>query len=102
MNENPSNKFSTHPNGLLNSSRHVYIGDSANFPELPAKNLTFTIMANAMRTKEDTQTDKEALISYLNTRSSAKNYLKRALKMKEDNTKSVEDLTDMFLDKLKE
>jgi len=60
------------------------------------------VMANAMRAKEDTQTDKEALISYLNTGSSAKNYLKRALKMKEDKTKSVEDLTDMFLDKLKQ
>ena len=60
------------------------------------------LMANTMRTKEDTQTDKEALLSYLNTRSSAKNYLKRMLKMKEDNTKSVGDLLDMFLDKLKE
>lgn len=60
------------------------------------------VMANAMRAKEDTQTDKQALISYLSTRSSAKNYLKKALKMKEDNTKSVEELTDMFLDKLKE
>ena len=60
------------------------------------------LMANAMRAKEDTQTDKEALLSYLNTRSSAKNYLKRMLKMKEDNTKSVGDLLDMFLDKLKE
>ena len=58
-------------------------------------------MANAMRTKEDTQTYKEALLSYINTRSSAKNYLKRALMMKEDNTKSVEDLLDMFMDKLK-
>ncbi len=60
------------------------------------------VMANAMRVKEDTQTDKEAMLSYLNSRCSAKNYLKRALKMKEDNTKSVEDLLDMFLDKLKE
>lgn len=59
------------------------------------------VMANALRAKEDTQTDKEALLSYLNTRSSAKNYLKRALVMKEDNTKSVEDLLDMFMDKLK-
>lgn len=59
------------------------------------------VMANAMRAKEDTQTDKEALLSYINTRSSAKNYLKRALMMKEDNTKSVEDLLDMFMDKLK-
>ena len=42
------------------------------------------------------------MLSYLSTRSSAKNYLKNALKMKEDNTKSVEDLLDMFLDKLKE
>lgn len=60
------------------------------------------VLANAMRAKEDTQTDKQALINYLSTRSSAKNYLKKALKMKDDNTKSVEELTDMFLDKLKE
>ena len=59
------------------------------------------VMANAMRAKEDTQTDKEALLSYINTRSSAKNYLKKALMMKEDNAKSVEDLLDMFMDKLK-
>ena len=59
------------------------------------------VMANAMRAKDDTQTDKEALLSYINTRCSAKNYLRKALMMKEDNTKSVEDLLDMFMVKLK-
>ena len=34
---------------LLAGTKAVYIGDSAAFPRLPAKNLTFTIMANALR-----------------------------------------------------
>jgi len=41
--------YETDRNGLLFGSQHIYIGDSASFPRLPAKNLTFTIMANAMR-----------------------------------------------------
>jgi len=52
MKKDPQNKYETFPNGRLNGSRHVYIGDSANFPNLPAKNLTFTIMANSMRIAE--------------------------------------------------
>ncbi len=35
--------------GRLNGTRRVYVADAATFPVLPAKNHTFTIMANAMR-----------------------------------------------------
>lgn len=34
---------------LMNNTNNVYIIDGSVFPALPAKNLTFTIMANAMR-----------------------------------------------------
>lgn len=37
------------PAGLLHPTRAVYIGDSASFPHLPAKNMSFGMMANAMR-----------------------------------------------------
>ena len=49
MREKPQQPYETDRNGLLFGSRNVYIGDSATFPRLPAKNLTFTIMANALR-----------------------------------------------------
>ena len=52
MRKDPRNRYETHPDGRLKGSRHVYIGDSANFSQLPAKNLTFTIMANSMRIAE--------------------------------------------------
>ena len=42
-------KYQTHKDGRLFGSRRVYVADGACFPALPAKNLTFTIMANAMR-----------------------------------------------------
>jgi choline dehydrogenase-like flavoprotein len=48
MRANPQ-PYETDRNGLLFGGRNVYIGDSASFPRLPAKNLTLTIMANAMR-----------------------------------------------------
>jgi choline dehydrogenase-like flavoprotein len=41
--------FSTDPAGRLNRCRHVYVVDASSFPVLPAKNLSLTIMANAMR-----------------------------------------------------
>lgn len=41
--------YQTDPSGRLFGTRGVYIVDGAAFPTLPAKNLTFTIMANAMR-----------------------------------------------------
>src|SRR6185437_7247652 len=42
-------RYQTDANGLLSETRGVYIIDGANLPRLPAKNLTLTIMANALR-----------------------------------------------------
>lgn len=41
--------FEVYPDGRLFGSQQVYVVDGAAFPRLPAKNLTFTIMANSMR-----------------------------------------------------
>jgi choline dehydrogenase-like flavoprotein len=41
--------YQLYPDGRLFGTRAVYVADGACFPHLPAKNLTFTIMANAMR-----------------------------------------------------
>lgn len=41
--------WQTSPDGLLYGSRRIYIMDGSVFPKLPAKNLTMTIMANALR-----------------------------------------------------
>jgi len=49
MRERVGRRYETRRNGLLNGTKAVYIGDSAAFPRLPAKNLTFTIMSNALR-----------------------------------------------------
>jgi choline dehydrogenase-like flavoprotein len=49
MRHHPAGRYETDRNGLLAGTKRVYIGDSAAFPRLPAKNLTFTIMANALR-----------------------------------------------------
>ena len=79
------------------------IGNKPMTGSLESKLNVIQLMANAMRAKEDNQTDKEAFVSFLKSRCSANNFLKRGLKiMKTDNSKSVEDLTDMFLDKLME
>ncbi len=48
MNARPG-RYQTDKDGRLFGTRRVYIADGACFPALPAKNLTFTIMANAMR-----------------------------------------------------
>ncbi len=42
-------RYETDASGLLWGTRRVYVADGACFPRLPAKNLTFTIMANALR-----------------------------------------------------
>ena len=49
MRGTPSRNYETHPNGRLHSMKNVYVVDGSVFPALPAKNLSFTIMANAMR-----------------------------------------------------
>ena len=43
------NKFQCDKWGKLYGYNNVYIVDGSNFTSLPAKNLTYTIMANAMR-----------------------------------------------------
>jgi len=48
MREKPA-RYETDSSGLLAGTRRVYIVDGACFTRLPAKNLTFTIMANALR-----------------------------------------------------
>jgi choline dehydrogenase-like flavoprotein len=48
MRANPS-RYETDAEGRLAGSQHVHIVDGACFSRLPAKNLTFTIMANALR-----------------------------------------------------
>jgi choline dehydrogenase-like flavoprotein len=48
MRERPT-RYQTDSNGLLAGTKRVFIVDGACFSRLPAKNLTFTIMANALR-----------------------------------------------------
>jgi choline dehydrogenase-like flavoprotein len=48
MREQPG-RYELYPDGRLYGSRNIYVVDGACFPRLPAKNLTLTIMANAMR-----------------------------------------------------
>ena len=45
----PEKNYETDANGKLFGHQHTHIIDSATFPFLPAKNLTFTIMANALK-----------------------------------------------------
>lgn len=40
-------------NGLLHETQHVYVADGSGFTYLPAKGLTFTLMANAHRTAQE-------------------------------------------------
>lgn len=45
-------KYQTGINGLLHGTNSIYIADAANFPQLPSKNHSLTIMANSMRIAE--------------------------------------------------
>jgi len=51
MKENPD-QFQCNKEGRLSGTRGVYILDSSNFSDLPAKNISLTIMANSMRITE--------------------------------------------------
>ena len=51
MAESPG-RYQCHPNGRLSGTQRVYIADSACFSDLPAKNMSFGMMANAMRVAE--------------------------------------------------
>jgi len=48
MSEAPA-RYQCDPTGKLAGARHVYVADSAGFSALPAKNMSFGMMANAMR-----------------------------------------------------
>jgi choline dehydrogenase-like flavoprotein len=45
-------RYETYPTGRLAGTRNVYIADGSNFTLLPSKNLTLTLMANALRIAE--------------------------------------------------
>ncbi|MCC6805857.1 MAG: GMC family oxidoreductase [Deltaproteobacteria bacterium] len=49
--------YQTHASGRLSDTRHVYIADGAALTWLPSKNLTFTLMANAMRVADHVRKD---------------------------------------------
>jgi choline dehydrogenase-like flavoprotein len=49
MTESPASRYETDRTGLLHGTRAVYVADAATFSPLPAKNHSFTMMANAMR-----------------------------------------------------
>ena len=42
-------RYQLDPAGRLSGTRRIFVADGAAFPRLPAKNLTYTIMANAAR-----------------------------------------------------
>jgi choline dehydrogenase-like flavoprotein len=48
MRTSPS-RYETNPAGLLHGTKSIYIVDGAALSRLPAKNLSFTTMANALR-----------------------------------------------------
>lgn len=41
--------LTTSPHGLSHDFNNLYFADGSTFPFLPAKNITFTLMANAVR-----------------------------------------------------
>lgn len=57
MRDSAGESFASRADGRLWAAPRVYVGDSAGFRWLPAKGLTLTIMANAVRTAERVQHD---------------------------------------------
>ena len=47
----------TRPDGRLEAAPRVYVGDSSSWRFLPAKGLTFTLMANALRVADHVARD---------------------------------------------
>jgi choline dehydrogenase-like flavoprotein len=52
MGNEPNVPYTCSPQGELNGAPGIYVADGAVFPRLPAKNFSFAVMANAMRTAE--------------------------------------------------
>ena len=56
--ENPFDKrFHSNPDGTLEGANRVYLGDGAAWNYLPAKGLSFTLMANALRVADQLRKD---------------------------------------------
>jgi choline dehydrogenase-like flavoprotein len=53
MSKSSPSRYETDAFGRLGHTNHVYVVDSAAFPTIPSKNLTFTIMAHAMRVADN-------------------------------------------------
>lgn len=53
MVENPEQPYQCNISGELNQEKNVFIADGSLFSKIAAKNITFTIMANAMRIGEN-------------------------------------------------
>ena len=49
MRHSPRTKYACDRHGKLYGTQNVFVADAACFPALPAKNMSFTMMANAMR-----------------------------------------------------
>ena len=49
MKKEPTSPYQTWVDGRLNGSNNIFVADGSIFPVLPAKNLSLTIMANALR-----------------------------------------------------
>ena len=52
MVSNPKQAYTCSPNGELFGEPGVYVADASVLPVLPAKNCSFFVMANAMRTAD--------------------------------------------------
>ena len=55
--ENKNNKLYTKKNGEISKFKNVYIIDSSNFKNIPAGDISLTIMANALRIAVENQND---------------------------------------------
>jgi hypothetical protein len=57
MRDTPRSRYETDRFGRLFGTKRIHVMDAATFPRLPSKNLTFTIMANAMRIAQAIKTE---------------------------------------------
>lgn len=52
-----NNSYSIHPSGKLNGVKNIFVADGSGFKYLPAKGLTFSLMANAHNVAEEILTN---------------------------------------------
>ena len=55
--ENKNNNLYTKKNGEISKFKNVYIIDSSNFKNIPAGDISLTIMANALRIAVENKND---------------------------------------------